>query len=121
MKHWKTFGLTIIGTVSAYDESVARLHSIDVIGSRPSRKRKLPSLCEAVILESTGSSEAATSQQFKIGLYYPILDAFLMELNQRFSERNVEIVRAIRACSPQCAQFLESAQLQLPVDGYGLD
>lgn len=44
-----------------------------------------------------------------------------MELNQRFSERNVEIIRAIHACSPQCAQFLESAQLQPLVHCYNLD
>ena len=67
----------------AYAENVASLHSIDIIGPRPSRKRRLPSrLCETVILESTGSSEAlTTSEQFKVGLCYPILDAFLMELN----------------------------------------
>ena len=72
-----------------------------ITGPQPSRKRKLLSrLCETVILESTGSSEAmTTSQQFKVGLYYPILDAFLMELNRRFCERNVEIMRAFRACS----------------------
>ena len=107
----------------AYAESVAELHGIDVTGPRPSRKRKLPSrLCEAVILESIGSSESlTTSQQFKVDLYYPILDAFLMELNQRFTERNVNIMRAIRACSPQCTQFLEPAQLQPLIDCYSLD
>ena len=82
-----------------YVESVAKLHSIDIIRHRPSRKRKLPSrLCNTVILESTGSSETlTTSQEFKVGLYYPILDAFLMELNHRFSGRNVELMRAIHA------------------------
>lgn len=107
----------------AYAESVAELHGIDVTGPRPSRKRKLPSrLYEAVILESIGSSESlTTSQQFKVDLYYPILDAFLMELNQRFTERNVNIMRAIRACSPQCTQFLEPAQLQPLIDCYSLD
>lgn len=79
-------------------------------------------MCETVILESTGSSEAlTTSQQFKVRVGYPILDAFLMELNQRFSERNVEIMRAIRACSPQSAHFLEPAQLQPLIDHYDLD
>ena len=49
----------------------------------PNRKRKLPSCLrnDTVILESTGSHEQLTSQQFKVSLYYPILDAFLMELN----------------------------------------
>ena len=73
-------------------------------------------------MEATGSNEAlSTSQQFKVGLCYPILDAFLMELNQRFSEKNVELMRAIRACSPQCTRFLEPPELQPLVDGYNLD
>ena len=75
-----------------YVESIAKLHSINIIGHRPSRKRKLPShLCDTVILESTGTSEAlTTSQKFKAGVYYPILDAFLMELNYN---RNVELMK----------------------------
>ena len=108
-----------------YIESVAKLHSIDIIGNRLSRKRKLPShLCNAdtVLLESTGSCEAlTTSQQFKVGLYYPVLDAFLMELNRRFSGRNLELMKAIHACNPQCCQFLEPEQLQPLVDCYNLD
>ena len=62
-----------------------------------------------------------TSQQFTVGLYYPILDAFLMELNHRFSGRNIELMRAIHACNPQCSQFLEPEQLQPLADCYNLD
>ena len=107
----------------AYAESVARLHSIDITTPRPSRKRTLPSrLWDTVVLESTGSrEEMTTSQQFRIDLCCPILDAFLMEMNRRFSERNVEIMRAIRACSPQSQDFLEAAQLQPLIDCYNLD
>ena len=73
-------------------------------------------------MESTGSSEAlTTSQQFKVGLHYPILDAFLMELNHIFSGKNVELMRAIHACNPQCSQFLEPEQLQPLADCYNLD
>ena len=57
----------------------------------------------------------------QFSLYYPILDTFLMELNRRFSERNVDIMRAILACSPQCACFLGLAQLQPLIDCYSLD
>ena len=66
----------------AYVESVANLHSINVIGPRPCRKRTLPNrLKDAVVLDYTGSREVlTTNQQFKD----PILDAFLMELKRRF-------------------------------------
>ena len=33
-----------------------------------------------------------TSQEFKVGVYYPILDPFLLELNCRFSGRNFELM-----------------------------
>ena len=106
-----------------YIESVAKLHGINIVGHRPSRKRKLPSrLCDAVILESTGSSEAqTTSQEFKVGVYYPVLDAFLLELHERFSGRNVELMKAIHACNPHCSQFLDPEQLQPLAACYNLD
>ena len=75
-----------------------------------------------VILESTGSHEQlTTSQQFKVSLYYPILDAFLIELNHRFGERNVKLMRVIHACDPQSSQFLKPEQIQPLVDYYSLD
>lgn len=75
-----------------------------------------------ILIQSTGTSEAlTTSQEFKVGMYYPILDAFLLELNRRFCGRNVELMRAIHACNPQCSQFLEPEKLYSFVDCYNLD
>ena len=67
------------------------------------QKKLLSCLCDVdtVLLESTDSCEALTSQKFKVSLYYPILGAFLMELNHRFSGKNVEFMKAIHACNPQ--------------------
>ena len=126
MKHLQIFELILTGTALYLCRSVAKLlHSIDIIENHLSRKRKLPShLCHAdtVLLESTGSREAlTTSQEFMVGLYYPVLDAFLMELNHRFSGRSLELMKAIHACNPQCSQFLEPEQLQPLVDCYSLD
>ena len=73
-------------------------------------------------MESTGSSEAqTTSQEFKVGVYYPVLDAFLLELHERFSGRNVELMKAIHACNPHCSQFLDPEQLQPLAACYNLD
>ena len=71
-----------MGSPFAYVESVANLHTIDVLGPHPRRIRSLPNhLQDAVVIEYTGSMEVlTTNQQFKVALYYPILDAFLMEL-----------------------------------------
>ena len=35
---------------------------------------------------------------YKVSLYYPILDCFLAELKQRFTDKNQEIMKAIHAC-----------------------
>ena len=50
--------------------------------------------------------------------YYPILDAFLVELKQRL---NVSIMKAIQACNPESPCFLEPDQLQPLADHYDLD
>ena len=106
-----------------YVENVANLHTIDEVGPRPRRKRLLPNrLQDAVVLEYTGSMEVwTTNQQFKVALYYPILDAFLTELKRRFNDRNVNIMRAIQACSPVSTHFLELDYLQPLADCYDLD
>ena len=44
-----------------------------------------------------------------------------MELNRRFSGRNVELMKVIRTCNPQFSRFLEPEQLQPLVDCYNLD
>jgi len=62
---------------------------IDTSEPCPHRKRTLPiHLQDAVFLETTGSRELLTMQQFKISLYYSILDAFLVELKRRFNDKN---------------------------------
>ena len=107
----------------AYVESIANLHDIDVAGARPRRKRTLPNrLQETIVLEHTGSRELlTTNQQFKIALYYPILDAFLMEMKQRFNNRNVIFMRVIQACCPLSTHFLVPDRLKPLADCYDLD
>jgi len=115
-KHWCS--------LFTYVESVAQLHGIEIAEPRPTRKRKLPSCLhdDAIILETTAlRDQMTTSQEFKVNLYFPILDAFLMEMNHRFGERNVELMRAIHACNPRSSQFLDPEQLHPLVNYYNLD
>ena len=49
------------------------------------------------------------------------MDAFLIELNHRFGEKNVELMKAIHACDPRSSQFLKPEQLQPLVNYYNLD
>ena len=54
-------------------------------------------------------------------LYLPILDSFLGELKECFSTRNVKIMKAIQACSPQSKDFLDPDSLHSLTENYSMD
>ena len=58
---------------------------------------------------------------YKVSLYYLILDCFLAELKQRFTDNNQEIMKAIHACQPTSNKFLEMNELQPIIDQYNLN
>ena len=70
-----------------------------------SRQRRPPkSLKNYVISESTGSrqdiSACSIEDGFKVSLFYPVLDTFISQIDQRFSNFNLDIMRSVQACSP---------------------
>ena len=91
-----------------YAQDVAALHNITVTPPRPKRLGNRPRRLESgIVLESTGSRETmTTSEQFKISLYFPILDAMLSELQRRFADKNLQLMRAIQSCTPKSPHFL---------------
>lgn len=109
--------------VFKYVQDVAALHHISMSPSRPQRRRQLPSRLEdSLVLDSTGSREVVTTrEQFKISLYSPILDAMFSELQRRFTNKNLELMRAIQACTPQSPHFLQSEKLFPSADSYSLN
>ena len=50
-----------------------------------------------------------------------ILDTFLVEIKERFTSKNMDIMKAIQACSPQSDDFLDVEMLKLLADNYNLD
>ena len=47
-------------------------------------------------MEYTGSRECmSTNDDYKVNVYLPILDSFLLELKERFTTRNMKIMKAI--------------------------
>ena len=107
-----------------YAKSVAELRGIDIAThSHVQRARRPPRRLEdMVVLESTGSRQVATSaENYKIDLYYPVLDSFLSEINRRFTTQNVELMKAIQACSPDSNHFLDPDSLTPMIEEYSLD
>ena len=67
-----------------YTTDAASLFGITVTSLRPQCSRQAPQrLRDFVVLESHGSQDIlSTSQDFKISVYFPILDGILSELNE---------------------------------------
>ena len=59
-------------------------------------------------MESTGTRSIVTSgEDYKVTLYFPILDAIIKEFNNRFENKNLELMKAIQSCHPESPHFLE--------------
>ena len=77
-------------------------------------------------LKTTGRKDdsletASIGDNLRINLYYSVLDSFILELNQRFSEKNKQLMRSLQACSPFSSHFLDMAHLKPLTDAYELD
>lgn len=108
----------------AYAQQVAKCLKVQVI---PLSRRRLPRECtrqleDFVVTESTGSRDTLfTSGEYKVHLYYCILDRFICEINSRFTKENLDLMKSIEACSPQSKNFLNPDQLKALVDHYNLN
>ena len=110
-----------------YVTDVAKLHDINEAPPRPRRQRRLPSRLSAeanviIALETIGFRETVTaSNDYKICLYYPVLDAVILELNSRFAGKNLDLMRSIQCCNPESPHFLNSNYLTTLAEMYRLD
>ena len=105
--------------VYAYAIMVSKHHNIDVELRRKSKRQsRLPGrlddglVCTPVRHRAlSGDVVNNCSEHLKITLFYPMLDAFILELNKRFSFDNIQIMQAIQACNPKSDDFLNSDKL----------
>ncbi len=108
-----------------YATDIANTHSIstEVSEQRSTRKRRRPAnLDDSIITDSVGSREPmTTSNHFKTGLYFPVLDQFLVEMNARFNQSNSIILKGIATCSPSSSVFLEFQDMKEFALMYGID
>ena len=98
---------------------VSKHHNINVELRRKSKRQShLPGrLDDGLVCTPVGhralSGDAVNncSEHLKITLFYPVLDAFILELNKRFSFDNIQIMQAIQACNPKSDDFSNSDKL----------
>ncbi len=87
-----------------YAVSVSEHRAIEVEAPQRRQSRQPRRLEDTIVLASSGHREAPAtncSEHFKVTLYYAVLDAFLSELKRRFDSKNLQIMRAVQACSPE--------------------
>ena len=96
-----------------YASTIANSHDIPIQSGRDqgSRRRKRPRhLEESVILETVGSREPqSTSDEICYQFYFPVLDMFISEMNNRFANRNLIIMNGISSCTPASTTFLSQS------------
>ena len=79
------------GKLYKYVSDVAVLHDIRETPMRPQRQKRMPKRLDdtVIVLETTGAQNTVdNSENLKVGLYYPILNAI------RFDNKNMELMRA---------------------------
>ncbi len=110
--------------VYTYATDIAKLHSIPVESDDPNpRKRRRPAhLDDSVITESVGFREpTTTSCHFKTKVYFPVLDHFHVEMNERFNRSNILVLKGVSSCSPSSSTFLSFQEMKPFCLMYGID
>ena len=86
------------------------------------RQRRPPStLNDFIVTDTIGSTESLTSshcEHYKITVYFAVLDVIISEMNERFSDINLSLMKAVCALSPKSDNFLSLATLQPFLDHY---
>ena len=98
------------------NKDVSRVHTIPSRSSSSARESRV-----SCMLDDSFVFERNLSPDYKVTLYYPVIDAFLSELDRRCSEKNKYIMQALQACCPRSSNFLELHHLQPLISTYNLD
>ena len=79
------------------------------------RRRKTAStrFTNCFITSTIGQRENIDNKEkYRISIFYPVIDSILLEMNDRFSKENVEILRSISSLTPDSSIFLETEALK---------
>ena len=77
-------------------------------------------ICKTQFVTTGTRDNLSTSSEYKINLFYPILDTVLSELKTRFASCNLAIMKSIQSCSPHSKSFLDPNSLKPLIEHYRL-
>jgi hypothetical protein len=70
-------------------------------------------LNNSLITSTIGQREEIDNKnKYRMLIFYPVIDSILLEMNDRFSKTNMEILRGISSLSPDSSTFLEIEELK---------
>ena len=107
-----------------YAKSVAGINNVEISATVQSRRqRQAPRRFEdGIICQSIGARDIlSSSQHYKVNVYFPVLDSILLELKNRFSHNNIEIMKGISSINPQSRKFFDVSSLKPLAILYNLD
>ena len=106
-----------------YAVSIAEVHDIEPSLPVKTRQKQCPKRFEdGIILDSIGSRESVScDQEYKVSVFFPVLDAVIADISRRFDQKNIEIMHAIQACSPKSEKFLSPPALRPLIELYDID
>ena len=111
------------GKLFKYISDICKLHEIEIGESMHSRRKRQPpmQLNDSLVYESSCSRGLPEcSGQLKTELFFPVINAFLVELRRRFDDKNIDIMKGILACHPLSNTFLSFSVLKPLADIYSL-
>lgn len=93
--------------------SLAEKCDISVSPPRTTRTRRPPRQLEEsfIITTDVTTYRDATCEQYRTGVYFSTIDVLLTELNDRFSELNISLLRSLEALIPTSTEFLQSSSI----------
>ena len=90
------------------------------IQSRRHQRQPPPSLSHSVIETTTGVRDNATDH-YRTSVYYPSIDTMLGEMNSRFSETNLSLLKSLQSLVPTSTSFLQVSSLLPFLRHYDID
>lgn len=122
---WELLWLEVTALFDKIEHKRGLLRS--VVPSRPARQRNLPAcLQSSVVMAGTGSQSSrairgSSDHAYKVDLYFPTLDSIHSEMNKRFHERNIALMKAVDSLNPKSTVFLQYEPLLPHFEHYHID
>ncbi|CAF5141682.1 unnamed protein product [Rotaria sp. Silwood1] len=114
------------GTIDYGKPSVLILSIIDQIKkfTKRCRTRTIPArFANPIITSTVGHRDDDGNDEYRIrtSIYYPLIDAILIELNDRFSNSNLNLLTSLSSLYPESENFLEFHSLREFADHLNCD